>query len=113
MGNTETLRASTSSTPLPLCCCRLRFQRGKHNIEWKRRYFVVHNRSRNYELEYKTATDETKGVICMIGMSVQSGPDLTLVLEPADRRRVFYLKAADKFEHKRWKYILQVPNSGV
>jgi hypothetical protein len=82
-------------------------QRGKYNTQWKKRWFILHNRARNYELEYLTATREAKGSIAMVGMTVTTAPDHTLVLEPSDRSRIYYLKASDRGEQKRWKYILQ------
>jgi hypothetical protein len=58
-------------------------------------------------LEYLTAVREAKGTISMVGMTVTTAPDHTLVLEPSDRSRIYYLKASDRAEQKRWKYILQ------
>lgn len=88
-------------------------QRGKYNTEWKKRWFVLHNRDRNYELVYYDTRDgDVKGVIAMVGMEIHSGADLTLSLEPADRSRVYYLRCKDRAEQKRWKYVLQVQCCG-
>jgi hypothetical protein len=49
-----------------------------------------------------------KGIISMTGMTVHSGPENTLKLEPSDRSRIYYLKAESRNDQKKWKYILQV-----
>lgn len=83
------------------------YKRGKINTEWKQRWFIQHNRARNYELEYRSATNVTKGFVSMTGMTIHGAPGFVLVLEPVDRSRVYYLRAKDRVEQKQWKYVLQ------
>jgi PH domain len=83
-------------------------QRGKVNTDWKKRWFILHNRDRNYELEYREGGITLKGSIPLVGITVHSGPDNTLTLEPSDRSRIYYLKAESRDDQKKWKYMLQV-----